>query len=59
MVKRGKKVWVGFDLGGTKMMATVYDASLQGAGVGEGEDAGERGAEGGAGADPRDDRRRR
>ena len=25
MTKRGKKIWVGFDLGGTKMMATVYD----------------------------------
>ena len=26
MIKRGRKVWLGFDLGGTKMMATVYDA---------------------------------
>ena len=30
MAKRsGKKVWVGFDLGGTKMMATVYDAAFR------------------------------
>ena len=25
MAKRGKSAWVGFDLGGTKMMATVFD----------------------------------
>ena len=29
MIKRGKKVWVGFDLGGTKMMATVYDGAFK------------------------------
>lgn len=29
MNQRGKKVWVGFDLGGTKMMATVYDAGFK------------------------------
>ena len=29
MVKRGKKFWVGFDLGGTKMMATVYDGAFK------------------------------
>lgn len=29
MVKRGKKIWVGFDLGGTKMMATVYDGAFR------------------------------
>ena len=29
MVKRGKKFWVGFDLGGTKMMATVYDVAFK------------------------------
>jgi len=29
MIKRRKKVWLGFDLGGTKMMATVYDASFR------------------------------
>ena len=29
MIKRGKKFWVGFDLGGTKMMATVYDAAFK------------------------------
>lgn len=29
MVKRGKKIWVGFDLGGTKMMATVFDGGFK------------------------------
>ena len=29
MIKRGKKFWVGFDLGGTKMMATVYDGAFK------------------------------
>ena len=30
MIKRSKKrVWVGFDLGGTKMMATVYDGTFK------------------------------
>ena len=29
MAKRGKNVWVGFDLGGTKMMATVYDGAFR------------------------------
>ena len=29
MAKRGKKVWVGFDLGGTKMMATVFDGAFR------------------------------
>jgi glucokinase len=29
MIKRKKKFWVGFDLGGTKMMATVFDGSFQ------------------------------
>jgi glucokinase len=29
MIKRRKKIWVGFDLGGTKMMATVYDGGFQ------------------------------
>jgi len=29
MIKRRKKVWVGFDLGGTKMMATVFNASFR------------------------------
>ena len=29
MIKRKKKFWVGFDLGGTKMMATVYDGGFK------------------------------
>jgi len=29
MAKRQKKYWVGFDLGGTKMLANVYDSSFQ------------------------------
>ena len=29
MIKRKKKIWVGFDLGGTKMMATVYDGGFK------------------------------
>ncbi len=29
MIKGGKKIWVGFDLGGTKMMATVYDGGFK------------------------------
>lgn len=29
MIKRRKKCWVGFDLGGTKMMATVCDGSFK------------------------------
>ena len=29
MIKRGKKVWAGFDLGGTKMMATIYDGGFK------------------------------
>ena len=29
MAKRGKRIWVGFDLGGTKMMATVYDGAFR------------------------------
>jgi len=29
MIKRRKKIWVGFDLGGTKMMATVFDGSFR------------------------------
>lgn len=29
MIKRGKKIWVGFDLGGTKMMATVFDGGFK------------------------------
>jgi len=29
MIKRRKKVWVGFDLGGTKMMATVFNGSFR------------------------------
>ena len=29
MVKRQIKYWVGFDLGGTKMLANVYDSSFQ------------------------------
>ena len=29
MIKRKKEIWVGFDLGGTKMMATVYDHAFK------------------------------
>ena len=29
MIRRKKKCWVGFDLGGTKMMATVFDGDFQ------------------------------
>jgi len=29
MIKRKKKIWVGFDLGGTKMMATVYTGTFR------------------------------
>jgi glucokinase len=29
MIKRKKKFWVGFDLGGTKMMATVFDGGFK------------------------------
>ena len=45
--KSNKKYWVGFDLGGTKMLAHVYDGSYQSKGLDRRKTKGDLGQKGG------------